>query len=140
MRLVILAALMFLTGCVSTGQPPHVQISNDPGGVFSTHHEKWLTHWASLGTAEVNGFCGSACTMVLMLDRDVCTTRGSVWAFHSSSDARGTIGYEETALMRAYYPPGLQVWFDQNAAHLHGADYAQLSGAQMIDAGYVGAC
>ena len=141
MRPAILAAALALTACVSTpGQPPHVRITNDPGGGFLAHHERWLNHWAALGTAEVDGFCGSACTMVLMLGPDVCTTPGSVWAFHASSDGRGTIGLEATALMRVYYPPGLQVWFDQNAAHLHGADYAQLSGAEMIDAGYVKEC
>jgi len=140
MKPLILAAALALTACVpQTKAASNIEILGNNGGDFYIYREGIFDHWIAGGTYSVRGFCGSACTMILMMGPSVCTYPEATWAFHAAS-RNGVIEPSVTEDVRSYYPPGLQVWFGQNAAHLHGADYAQLSGAEMIDAGYVKEC
>ena len=86
------------------------------------------------------GFCFSACTVFLALDR-VCVAPWTQFGFHAPSDARtGQMlrgaGFERaTAHVARYYRPALADWWMREARHTRQG-LALRSGAELIAMGY----
>jgi len=144
MKPLILAAMLALTACVSTTDVASrdVHIGTDWGGNFSEYRSRVGGLLFNDQTVRVTGVCASSCTMFLVLGPDrVCSTPQARWAFHSVYHPRtGAISQTATAELVASYPASLQSWFWTHAHGKTGRDFAYLSGAQMVAAGYVGEC
>jgi len=86
-------------------------------------------------SVQIRGRCASACTVYLVA---ACIAPRARLQFHAATDrATGRIDADGTARMAAHYPPALRKWFMANAAHLAGADYVELTGAQVIALGAI---
>lgn len=147
---ILTAATLALSGCmapapdVSRGDTGGVLVvTNDRGG-SGPMRKAQIDAMRRNGTrVHIKGLCASACTLFLGLPRhQVCATRQAVFAFHAATQtSTGRISDWWTFReLRAAYHPGLWAWFEANAAHLQGSNYATLTGAQMIDSGFVREC
>lgn len=84
----------------------------EPGGEVFEHIDRY-SRWRLEGNKVViDGFCISACTLVLTLVPDVCATKWARFGFHSASTF-GPMGRVHskwaTDLVWSMYPEGLKV-------------------------------
>jgi len=116
-------------------------IHNDYGGEVSEYTAKYTQHIFTNQNFHVSGVCASACTLVLMFEKErVCTTEDAEWWFHGPS-VNGRPSEEATYLFSIMYPENVKTWFNKYAAHLSGSrNYAVLKGSQLIRMGWASRC
>jgi hypothetical protein len=93
-----------------------VRIANDRGGLIGDYLEKYDGLRASRQTVVIDGFCASACTMVLgaiPYDR-ICVTPHAELGFHAAFDftesGRTVTNPEATEMLFSQYPPQVRRW------------------------------
>lgn len=118
-----------------------VQIRNHRGGYLPRIvAEVERMNRAGIAGRIDGGFCFSACTVFLALDR-VCVAPWTQFGFHAPSDARtGQVlrgpGFERaTAHVARYYRPALAAWWLREGRHIRSG-LAMRSGAELIAMGY----
>lgn len=113
----LLAAALLLAG-VGAGQAV-VRIGGDPGGRIESYVEKYQAVLSSGQTVIVDGFCASACTIVLgVVPRDrICVTSRARFGFHSAwdsgSNGRRITNSQATQTLYSMYPYEIQRWIDR---------------------------
>jgi hypothetical protein len=144
-RLIILAAMLALSGCMTHYPQEHVHVVRQDFGSWNVNER--VAHIEALKMArarvQVIDTCESACTLYVVLCPEyVCTTRHALWGFHAATQhINGSIDRGWTfQKLQEYYPASLFAWFEVNAAHLQGKDFATLTGVQMIAKGWAGEC
>jgi hypothetical protein len=123
------------------GAPQELRIRNHRGGYLPGV----VAEMAALNRAAVpvridGGFCFSACTVFLALDR-VCVAPWTQFGFHAPHDPRtgrpltGAAFERATAHVAGYYRPALADWWLREGRHAIGR-MALRSGAELIAIGY----
>lgn len=86
------------------------RITDDFGGSIIEYIQKYRMLGQAGGKIEIDGFCLSACTLVLgtMDFEDVCVTDKAIFGFHSASGQFGEFSSEGTRLMWQTYPKWVQ--------------------------------
>jgi hypothetical protein len=113
----LLAAIMLLAG-VGTGDAV-VRIVQDRGGRIETYIDKYQGLRSSGETVIIDGFCASACTIVLgTLPHDkICVTSRARLGFHaawdSGSNGRKITNPQATQTLYSMYPFEVRRWIDQ---------------------------
>jgi hypothetical protein len=113
----LFATTTLLTG-IGAGHAT-VRIMNDAGGRIGTYVERYEGVRVSGERVIIDGYCASACTIVLgTIPRDkICVTSRARLAFHAAWD-RGPNGRkitnpEATQSLYAMYPFEVRHWIDQ---------------------------
>jgi hypothetical protein len=112
-----LAAVITLTG-VGAGNAV-VRIAQDRGGRIATYVEKFQGLRSSGEMVIIDGFCASACTIVLgSVPHDrICVTSRARLGFHAAwdpgSNGRKIVNAEATQSLYSMYPFEVQRWIDQ---------------------------
>lgn len=89
-------------------------IQDDWGGDID-EFSKWYRRLLQSGTpVKIDGWCVSACTLVLMLPKEqVCVTPRASFGFHLAANDRGKPDPELTdMLIKRFYPDIVQLWLD----------------------------
>lgn len=105
----ICAAVLLAPG-IALAQVDIIVIANDPGGDLFAYVRSWEGIAAGGQRVEIDGFCVSACTLVLgLVPRErVCVTPGAYFGFHSVSiNYRGHTA-EGTRYLWSLYPSYVQ--------------------------------
>jgi len=111
---VLLAAALLLAGMRASYAV--VRIADDRGGRIGTYLDKYHGLRASGETVVIDGFCASACTIVLgMVPRDkICVTSRANLAFHAAwdLDANGheVINSGASRMLYSMYPSLVRRW------------------------------
>jgi hypothetical protein len=104
------------------------RITQDYGGLVNRYKLKYLEVRDRGERVIIDGFCGSACTLVLgivPLDR-ICVTPRARLGFHAAfyhearTDGVRIVSYEGTADVESYYPEAVKEWLSRHgglAAH-----------------------
>ena len=96
-----------------------VRIVQDPGGQIGTYVDKYQSVRGSGEMVIIDGFCGSACTIVLgTVPHDkICVTSRARLGFHaawdSGSNGRKITNPEATQTLYSMYPFEVRRWIDQ---------------------------
>ena len=96
-----------------------VRIAQDRGGRISTYVEKFQGLRGSGEMVIIDGFCASACTIILgSVPHDrICVTSRARLGFHSAwdpgSNGRKVINTEATQSLYSMYPSEVRRWIDQ---------------------------
>jgi hypothetical protein len=113
----LLAAIILLAG-VGTSDAV-VRIVQDPGGRIETYMDKYQGLRSSGETVIIDGFCASACTIVLgtLLHDKICVTSRARLGFHaawdSGSNGRKITNPQATQTLYSMYPFEVRRWIDQ---------------------------
>lgn len=118
-----------------------VQIRNHRGGYLPRIvAEVERMNRAGIAGRIDGGFCFSACTVFLALDR-VCVAPWTQFGFHAPRDPasgaalRGPAFERATAQVAGYYRPALAAWWMREGRHVRQG-LALRSGAELIAMGY----
>jgi len=109
-----------------------VVIRDDYGGNLRDYEIQLNLYILKNERVQIAGVCASACTLYVF---NGCVRPSARLLFHAPIDEYGVIRQEGLEVFKKYYPKDLWTWFMQNAAHLSGNQYAELSGAQAIALG-----
>jgi hypothetical protein len=96
-----------------------VRIIDDPGGRIGTYVDRYEGVRTSGERVIIDGYCASACTIVLgTIPHDrICVTSRARFAFHAAWDpgpgGRKITNPEATRKLYSMYPFELQHWIDQ---------------------------
>jgi hypothetical protein len=139
-RLAVLASALALSGCMSSA--PQVSRGDTNGGSVVEVRREIGELIFSDEVLCLSASVYSAHTMLVLLGPDrVKTKPHTVWGFHGAENATtGQWAERGTRELAATYPPRLARWFWDNAAHLHGNEFARVSGAWMIANNFAGEC
>src|SRR5580700_7772672 len=113
----LLAAVLLLAG-VGVSHAA-VRIAEDRGGRIGTYVDKYQDLRSSGETVIIDGFCASACTIVLgTVPHDkICVTSRAKLGFHAAwdpgSSGRKTTNPEATQTLYSMYPFEVRRWLDQ---------------------------
>jgi hypothetical protein len=113
----LLAAALSLAG-VRAGDAA-VRIVEDRGGQIETYVEKYQGVRSSGQMVIIDGFCASACTVVLgaVAHDKICVTSRAKFGFHAAwdpgSNGRKISNPEATQALYSMYPFQVQRWIDQ---------------------------
>jgi len=114
-----LAAALLLAG-VRTSDAV-VRIVEDRGGRIETYVDKYQAVRSSGEMVIIDGFCASACTIVLgaVAHDKICVTSRAKLGFHAAwdpgSNGRRISNPEATQTLYSMYPFEVQRWIDQRA-------------------------
>src|SRR5580698_2569561 len=114
---VLLATITVLAG-ITAGNAA-VRIVDDPGGRIGTYVERYEGMRSSGEMVIIDGYCASACTIVLgTVPHDkICVTSRARLGFHAAWDpgARGrkVTNSEATQSLYSMYPSEVRQWIDQ---------------------------
>jgi hypothetical protein len=100
------------------GDPGVTVISNNEGGVISLYENAFFGPGSGNRLWAVDGYCGSACTMVLGTGR-VCATSRAQFGFHAGYNSFllfGVIAPQATYQMYQHYPDDVKAWVDAHRA------------------------
>ncbi|WP_284263295.1 hypothetical protein [Bradyrhizobium iriomotense] len=110
----LVVAALLVTG--SRASDAAVRITNDRGGLIGKYIHKYERLRASGQNVIIDGFCASACTIVLATvpsDR-ICVTSQAELAFHAAWDfgprGRPVTNPDATRMMYLMYPAPVQRW------------------------------
>ena len=93
-----------------------VRIADDRGGQIGTYLDKYRSLRTSGETVVVDGYCASACTLVLgMVPRNrICVTTRASFGFHAAWDpdanGREVMNRGATRPLYSMYPSSVQRW------------------------------
>jgi hypothetical protein len=114
---VLLAAVILLAGIGASDAA--VRIAQDPGGRIETYVDKYQGVRSSGAMVIIDGYCASACTIVLgTIPHDkICVTSRAKLGFHAAWD-RGSNGRQitnpgGTQTLYLMYPFEVRRWIDQ---------------------------
>jgi hypothetical protein len=114
---VLLAAVILLAGIGASDAA--VRIAQDPGGRIETYVDKYQGVRSSGAMVIIDGYCASACTIVLgTVPHDkICVTSRAKLGFHAAWD-RGSNGRQitnpgATQTLYLMYPFEVRRWIDQ---------------------------
>lgn len=117
-RIGLIAAAFLLTG-TAIGHA-EVRISNDPGGQIGAYMQKYQGLRSSGERVVIDGFCASACTIVLgeiPYDR-ICVTAQASLGFHAAfdpdSDGRHITNLVATHFLYSIYPSPVRRWISRH--------------------------
>jgi hypothetical protein len=104
------------TSSISSGQT-YFTIADDWGGEVDEYNKWYKRLLASHAPVKIDGWCVSACTLVLMLPKEqVCVTPRASFGFHlaSTQTPRGSVPEPELTdmLIRRFYPEIVQAFID----------------------------
>jgi hypothetical protein len=111
-----------------------VRITDDHGGQIGTYLDKYHSLRSAGETVIIDGFCASACTIVLgMIPRDkICVTSRASLGFHAAWDldanGREVINPGATRMLYSMYPSLVRRWIaargglKQRLIYLHGEE------------------
>jgi len=111
---VLLAAALLLVGVRASSAA--VRIADDRGGKIGTYLDKYQSLRTSGETVIVDGYCASACTIVLgMVPRDrICVTSRANFGFHAAYDldanGREVTNSGATRTLYSMYPSLVRRW------------------------------
>jgi hypothetical protein len=114
---VVLATVILLAGVGPSDAV--VRIARDAGGRIATYVNKYDGVRSSGETVIIDGFCASACTIVLgSVPHDkICVTSRAKLGFHSAwdpgSNGRKITNTEATHTLYFMYPLEIRRWIDQ---------------------------
>src|ERR1700755_778607 len=116
MRLAIafLAAALLFSGIQATNAA--FRIADDRGGRIGTYLDKYHNLRASGETVIIDGYCASACTIVLgMVPHDkICVTSKAELGFHAAWDlaanGREVVNPGATRMLYSIYPSSVRRW------------------------------
>jgi hypothetical protein len=117
--LTALVATVFLLAGVH-GAAAQVRIVDDPGGRIGTYMSKYEGLRSSGESVVIDGYCASACTMILgSVPHDrICVTSRATLLFHAAYDAepdgRKSANSEATQMLYFAYPSEIRHWIDQH--------------------------
>jgi hypothetical protein len=117
MKRITLAAVITLAGVGASNAV--VRIAQDRGGRIATYVEKFQGLRSSGEMVIIDGFCASACTIVLgSVPHDrICVTSRARLGFHAAwdpgSNGRKIINTEATQSLYLMYPSEVRRWIDQ---------------------------
>ena len=110
----LLAAVLLLVGVGASHAA--VRISDDRGGQIGTYVNKYLRLRSSGQSVVIDGFCASACTIILgAVPHDkICVTSRATLGFHAAYDfgpnGRTITDREATMMLYSMYPMPVQRW------------------------------
>ena len=110
----LLAAVLLLMGVGASHAA--VRISDDRGGQIGTYVNKYLRLRSSGQSVVIDGFCASACTIILgAVPHDkICVTSRATLGFHAAYDfgpnGRTITDREATMMLYSMYPMPVQRW------------------------------
>ena len=113
----LLAATVLLAG-IGTSDAA-VRIVDDPGGRIGTYVDRYESVRISGETVIIDGYCASACTIVLgTIPHDrICETSRARLGFHAAwdpgSNGRKMTNPEATQSLYSMYPFEVRHWIDQ---------------------------
>jgi hypothetical protein len=113
----LLAAIFLLAGIGASDAA--VRIMEDGGGRIGAYVDKYQSARSSGETVVIDGFCASACTIVLgTVPHDkICVTSRARLGFHAAwdpgSDGRKITNPEATHTLYFMYPFEVRRWIDQ---------------------------
>lgn len=136
------AALLLLSACSTVPLAPLPEGATDLGGSI---FERAAQIAALEGEFPVYGECFSACTMVLGY-QGTCVGPRAFFGFHPAVPVDGLPDSEYTdeislvgeAFVMAFYPPGLRLWYIENARSSQELVY--LTGEQLVHEGWAKPC
>jgi len=111
---VLLAAALLLVGVHASSAA--VRIADDRGGKIGTYLDKYQSLRTSGETVIVDGYCASACTIVLgIVPRDrICVTSRANFGFHAAYDldanGREVTNSGATRTLYSMYPSLVRRW------------------------------
>ena len=111
---VLLAAAFLFAGARASHAV--VRITDDHGGQIGTYLDKYHSLRSSGETVVIDGFCASACTIVLgMIPRDkICVTARASLGFHAAWDldanGREVVNPGATRMLYSMYPSLVRRW------------------------------
>jgi hypothetical protein len=111
---VLLAAALLLVGVRASSAA--VRIADDRGGKIGTYLDKYQSLRTSGETVIVDGYCASACTIVLgIVPRDrICVTSRANFGFHAAYDldanGREVTNSGATRTLYSMYPSLVRRW------------------------------
>jgi hypothetical protein len=114
----LLAANVLLAG-VGTSDAAVVRIADDPGGPIGTYVDRYEDVRASGEVVIIDGYCASACTIVLgTIPHDrICVTSRARLGFHAAYDLgsnnRRIANPEATQYLYSMYPFEVRHWIDK---------------------------
>src|ERR1700682_2707872 len=139
----LLAAVLLLAGMGTSGAV--VRIAQDRGGRIETYVGRYQGVRSSGEMVIIDGFCASACTIVLgtvPLDR-ICVTSRAKLGFHAAwdpgSSGRKMTNPEATQTLYSMYPFEVRRWIDQRGGltprmiFLSGRQLAAMYGPCYLD-------
>ena len=112
-RLLIALVVFALLPAMAFGQ---VRITDDRGGRIGTYVDKYSVLRSSGESVIIDGFCASACTIVLgAVSHDkICVTSAASLGFHAAWDAdatgRAVTNPEATQMLLGLYPSPIRRW------------------------------
>jgi hypothetical protein len=110
----LLAAALLLVGVHASSAA--VRIADDRGGKIGTYLDKYHSLRTSGETVIIDGYCASACTIVLgMVPRDrICVTSRANFGFHAAYDldanGREVTNSGATRTLYSMYPSLVRRW------------------------------
>ena len=110
----LLAAALLLVGVHASSAA--VRIADDRGGKIGTYLDKYHSLRTSGETVIIDGYCASACTIVLgMVPRDrICVTSRTNFGFHAAYDldanGREVTNSGATRTLYSMYPSLVRRW------------------------------
>jgi hypothetical protein len=113
----LLATTILLAGTGASNAA--IRIVDDPGGRIGTYIDRYEGVRASGENVIIDGYCASACTIVLgAIPHDrICVTSRARLGFHAAwdpgSDGRRTANPEATQRLYSMYPSEVRRWIDQ---------------------------
>lgn len=117
MRPIVLGVALgiMLTVLTGTAFSKDYRVWNDPGGLISSHEEKWKQISKSGRRVQILGYCASACTLFMkFIPRErVCVGLHGELAFHPAFEKRGgkrVYSKEGTEYVLKQYPADVQKW------------------------------
>lgn len=123
-KLLLAIAFAIFASCASA-EP--LRIVNNYGGSVKQFAEAVENHPEVI----LSGVCASACTLYLYSE-NACTERDTIFWFHGPSGPNAEIALYVMRALYAQKSHQLLDWFDTNAAALVGADYVELTAAQLV--------
>jgi hypothetical protein len=142
---VVLLAVAFLFAGVRASHAV-IRITDDHGGQIGTYLDKYQSLRSSGETVIIDGFCASACTIVLgMVPRDkICVTSRASLGFHAAWDldtnGREVINPGATRMLYSMYPSLVRRWIaargglKQRLIYLHGEELMSMYHPCYLDA------
>jgi TPR repeat protein len=91
-----------------SARPKPIVIADDNGGHLRDYIERYRTQVAAGATFRIDGWCLSACNLVLAWADRVCVTERAALVFHQVSDKSGQGVQSASDLLMLLYPPPVQ--------------------------------
>lgn len=137
---VILYAGAIGTACALplTAGPLRV-ITHDGGGALGQYLIQTRADALRHREIRIDGWCASACTLYLGVAQ-TCVTPRARFDFHAPTGGSPAQNAQGARLLAAHLPPILGQWYLRHAAHLRGADFARLSGDDLVAMGAARPC